>query len=224
MARPFKPAPGIGERLLELRGEKTREEFAEIVGMHHSSVGNYERGDRKIDVDTLILLHERTGADLNWLLTGEGSALTAGVQQAAGMVPIPHYEVSASAGNGAVVLSQDVTDYFSVSRDWLSRIAPPNANLGILEARGDSMSPTIRDGDVLVVNFDIDDYAVADGGVFVLSFDGMLVVKRVQITMEGQVLVISDNERYETERLDREYADEKMTVHAKVIWAGGALR
>ncbi len=36
----------IGERLIKLRGNKTREEVAEAVGVTVACIGQYERGER----------------------------------------------------------------------------------------------------------------------------------------------------------------------------------
>lgn len=140
------------------------------------------------------------------------------------VVMVARYAVRASAGDGAVVLAEEVADWFRVGRDWLERYVPRGARTGVIEARGDSMHPTIRDGDILLLNFDIDRQDVANGGVFVITIDGNLFVKRLQIMLDGSIQIMSDNELYDTELVDREYADEKMRVHAQVVWAGGPLR
>ncbi|MCI5075589.1 S24 family peptidase [Oricola sp.] len=139
-------------------------------------------------------------------------------------VAIARYSVQASAGNGAVVLAEEVADWFRVGRDWLERYVPRGARTGVIEARGDSMEPTISDGDILLLNFDVNRQDVANGGVFVITIDGNLFVKRLQIMLDGSIMIRSDNDRYEPERVDREYADEKMLVHARVVWSGGPLR
>jgi len=60
-------------------------------------------------------------------------------------VTIPRCAIHASAGGGSVVLSEEVEDYFTVSHDCLSNYLPKGAKGGIIEARGDSMEPTIAD-------------------------------------------------------------------------------
>lgn len=137
---------------------------------------------------------------------------------------IPYYEVQVSAGGGALVQSQDAEDAFVVGRDWLSKYLPPNARCGIVEARGDSMEPTIRDGDILLLNFDVSRAHVDAGGVFVITVDDALLVKRLQVMLDGSVMVISDNDLYQAEKVSREVADERMVVHAQVVWVGGPIR
>ncbi|PHR17261.1 MAG: hypothetical protein COA37_22915 [Hoeflea sp.] len=226
MARPTKSAPGLGTRLVELRGDATREEFASALDVHANTIGNYERGDRQPDTEFLGLLRERIGVDINWLITGEGNSHVKpdSRRDTSNQVAIPRYAIHASAGGGAVVLSEEVEDYFTVSPDWLGRYLPRGARAGIIEARGDSMEPTIADGDILILNFSIDSSAVNDGGVFVISVDGVLLVKRLQVTVDGHILIRSDNDLYEQEKVTREFADERITVHAKVVWSGGPIR
>jgi len=197
-----------------------------VLGVHANTIGNYERGDRQPDTEFLGLLRERIGADINWLITGEGNGSTtpAVLGKNLHQVSIPRFAIQASAGGGSVVLSEEVEDYFTVSRDWLSRYLPKGAKAGIIEARGDSMEPTIADGDILILDFSIDSSVVNDGGVFVISVDGVLLVKRLQVTVDGHILIRSDNDLYEQEKVTREFADESITVHAKVVWAGGPIR
>ncbi|WP_274384739.1 hypothetical protein [Oricola indica] len=42
--------------------------------------------------------------------------------------------------------------------------------------------------------------------------------------LDGSTQTLSDNERYNPEIVDREYADEKIQVRARVVWAGWPLR
>tara|TARA_R110002020_G_scaffold47651_1_gene135552 strand:+ start:9074 stop:9763 length:690 start_codon:yes stop_codon:yes gene_type:complete len=227
MARPRKIAPGIGERLLSLVPEgQNNADFAAEIGVADATLGNYLRGEREPSYDFLRRLRERRGVDINWLITGEGKgAKTHAVRhEISNQVTIPRYAIQASAGGGAVVLSEEVEDHFTVSRDWLARYLPKGAKVGIIEARGDSMEPTIADGDILILNFSIDSSVVNDGGVFVISVDGVLLVKRLQVTVDGHILIRSDNDLYEQEKVTREFADERITVHAKVVWSGGPIR
>lgn len=227
MARPRKIAPGIGERIVSLvpKGQ-TISDFAEALGVAEQTLGNYVRGEREPSYDFLRRLRENHSVDINWLITGEigVEAQVQGIAKQTHQITIPRYAIHASAGGGAVVLSQEVEDYFTVSRDWIARYLPQGAKAGVIEARGDSMEPTIADGDILLLNFSIDNSAVNDGGVFVISVDGVLLVKRLQVTVDGHILIRSDNSLYEQERVTREFADERISVHAKVVWVGGPIR
>lgn len=52
---------------------KSKRQAAAVLGLSHASLANVIRLKRKVDFDTLVLLHQKTGVNLNWLLTGVGS-------------------------------------------------------------------------------------------------------------------------------------------------------
>ncbi len=64
----------IQERIKSLRMEgETQVQFAERLGTTQASISRYVNG-RQPDRETLLKIAERTGASLDWLLTGrEGS-------------------------------------------------------------------------------------------------------------------------------------------------------
>ncbi|MBW8638951.1 hypothetical protein K1W69_17275 [Hoeflea sp. WL0058] len=215
-----------------------RKAAAEIMGVGQTTLDNYRSGktqpktleySRLIDARGLAIANyfdnERAaiGKRLKETLDGNKRSLSK-TDNSERSVAVARYAVQASAGGGSVVLAEEVSDYFRVGRAWLERYVPRGARTGIIEARGDSMEPTIRDGDILLLNFEINRQDVANGGVFVISIDGHLYVKRLQILLDGSIKILSDNKNYDPETVDREYADEKMMVHARVVWAGGPLR
>jgi len=227
MARTRQTAPGVGERIQSLVGkDQTLEQFAQEIGVSSRTLGNYLRGEREPSYDFLRRVRTICGADINWLITGEGTPGASPAAQAGStdQVAIPRCSFKPSAPDGPLTLSSDNEPYLSVPRAWLSRYLPEGARPGIMEASGDTMDPTIADGDLLLLNISVDRSAIKDGGVFVISIDGSLLVKRLQVTADGHILIRSDNDLYEQEKVTREFADERITVHAKVVWAGGPIR
>ena len=67
-------------------------------------------------------------------------------------------------------------------------------NLATAEATGDSMEPTIRDGDLLLI--DTANAEIRDGRIYVINIDGFLSVKRLQVQFGGKIALVSDNTRY----------------------------
>lgn len=78
MAKRRKIAPGIGQRLVIIE-EKFGgiEKLIAKVGVHKNTYGNYVRGDRDPTSKFLSQLRDTTGANIDWLLTGEGDAFLA---------------------------------------------------------------------------------------------------------------------------------------------------
>jgi transcriptional regulator with XRE-family HTH domain len=227
MARARQTAPGVGERIQSLVGKgQTLEQFAQEIGVSSRTLGNYLRGEREPSYDFLRRVRSICGADINWLITGEGMPDSNPLARSGStdQVAIPRCSFRPSAPDGSLILSSDNEPYLSVPRAWLARYMPEGARPGIMEASGDTMEPTINDGDLLLLNLSIDRSAINEGGVFVISIDNTPLVKRLQLTADNHLLIRSDNDLYEQEKVTREFADEQMMVHAKVVWAGGPVR
>ena len=72
-----------------------------------------------------------------------------------------------------------------------------HSNLKVFTATGDSMEPTIFSGDDVLVNFG--DCNFNNGGVFVIEKFGDWFIKRLRLRFDGNLEIISDNNKYETE-------------------------
>jgi phage repressor protein C with HTH and peptisase S24 domain len=138
-----------------------------------------------------------------------------------GMIEIPILDVEASAGFGAVAASENAQTRFGFDERWLrSLTSAKSASLSIVRVLGDSMEPTLSEGDEVLV--DASDHASRlRDGIYVLRADDALVVKRVAIRPGGtQITIASDNPAYPTWRdMDRS----EVHVVGRVIWFGRAL-
>ena len=160
-----------------------------------------------------------TGANLSALTSGEAGLLLSSRD----LVSIPRCDIQASAGHGAFSDSQEVIDHLTVSRQWLNRYVRNGDSVVVIEARGDSMEPTIRHGDLLMVEMGAERENVAAGGVFVIAVAGMIMVKRLRIMLDGDLTISSDNRAYGPETVPAAERDDKVVVHGQVFWAGGPL-
>ena len=138
-----------------------------------------------------------------------------------GMVEIPVLEVEASAGFGAIAESESAQTRFGFDERWLRRLtAAKSASLSIVGVMGDSMEPTLSDGDEVLVDASDQGSKLRDG-IYVLRADEALVVKRIAIKPGGkQITIASDNPAYPTWH-DMDRAD--VHVVGRVIWFGRAL-
>jgi transcriptional regulator with XRE-family HTH domain len=62
----------IGKRIKVIRGDLSRPEFGQKIGVSQSAVQNYETLDQIPKGDVLQRIREVFGVDINWVLTGEG--------------------------------------------------------------------------------------------------------------------------------------------------------
>lgn len=134
---------------------------------------------------------------------------------------IPRLDVTASAGFGSLADVEHHVGLVAFHADWLRRrgITPEAARA--LTARGDSMEPTIRSGDLLLVDTAIDH--VKDNGIYVVVLTGMVLVKRIHVKMDGSLRLISDNkDLYEPEDISPNRVQD-LVVAGRVMWYGRSI-
>ena len=199
---------------------------ADFFGVSRVTWGLCERGKATPSGDVLAGLAAR-GADVLYILTGARATASASVATKESetselnnldFVLVPRHDVAASAGNGAVIHDEQIVDHLAFKREWLTQImgcAPDK--VCVIQVRGDSMTPTINDADLLLLDMRVVNQR--SEGVYVIQLQGSLLVKRLRFKINGAVDVISDNQRYGTETLTSKEA-EQLTVLGRVVWHG----
>ncbi len=137
---------------------------------------------------------------------------------AGGLVSVKRHPVSVSAGPGAIVMEELGKPYFGFDERWLKALtSTPAERLSIVKVEGDSMSPTLNQGDDILVDPGDAAERLRDG-IYVLRADDALVVKRLALHPMGRrVTVQSDNPAYP------DWPDcglEHIHVIGRVIWSG----
>lgn len=110
------------------------------------------------------------------------------------MATIRRIDVEASAGPGALSGDDPSAAPMLLDPRLIETLGLDPARAAMLHARGDSMEPTIADGDQIVVD-ERDRRVTATPAIFVLRLDGALLVKRVS-RGAGGLQVTSDNPDY----------------------------
>src|SRR3546814_14911714 len=124
-------------------------------------------------------------------------ALVTGVQTCAlpiCLVEVPILNVDASAGFGAIAESETAHTRFGFDERWLGKLTRAKSpSLSIIHVHGESMEPTLRDGDEVLVDSSDQGSRLRDG-IYVLRADAALVVKRVTI-QPGEIGRASSRDR-----------------------------
>lgn len=199
-----------------------REDFAglsRLLGRNAAYVQQYvKRGTpKRLAESDRRTLAKYFGVDEQLL----GAAEKARDSLLARLVALPRLEVSASAGHGSFAEQEGAIAHMAFDPAWLRKItAAPAAELSIIRVQGDSMVPTLNDGDDILVDRSIGGRRLTDG-IFVLRLEDTLMVKRFALHPSDDTLTISsDNPAYPS------WANCKRTsvnVIGRVIWAGRRL-
>ncbi|MBA3576856.1 MAG: helix-turn-helix transcriptional regulator [Sphingomonas sp.] len=135
-----------------------------------------------------------------------------------GLVPVKRTLVQASAGPGSFAGEERAGPYFAFDERWLKALTKSaSSKLSIIRVDGDSMAPTLKAGDDILVDLG-DCLERLRDGIYVLRADDVLVVKRLALNLIGRrVTVQSDNPAYP------DWPDCALdSIHCigRVIWSG----
>lgn len=171
---------------------------------------------RKLDETDRKLLARFFGVDEQVL--GGPSAAAASSPHKRDLVAVPRLDVSASAGPGADLEAESVISHMAFDRQWLRRLCRGRpADVTMIRVEGDSMAPTLADGDDILVDRTDGTDRVRDG-IYVLRREGGLLVKRLAVNPSAStVSITSDNDAYPSwQDCDRA----SITIIGRVVWAG----
>lgn len=149
------------------------------------------------------VLPEADRARLAAFLGVEESAL-GGPERAAAEVAVPFLTVAASAGVGAVGGTERAIRPMAFARATLRDLGVAPGGASVILVAGDSMAPTLVDGDRLLVDR-ADRTVPRRGGVFVIREGEALSVKRL-LPAGGGMRIVSDNPAYAERAAERSLA------------------
>lgn len=131
-------------------------------------------------------------------------------------VEVPRLALGASAGGGAVADQEAPFGAMRFASRWLRDQGLEPAMLSAIAVAGDSMEPTLRDGDEILV--DRTPRPLRDG-IHVVRIDDTLLVKRIDTGRPGTIALVSDNPAYRPIELP----PDGLAVIGRVVWKGGRL-
>jgi phage repressor protein C with HTH and peptisase S24 domain len=222
MHMPLNRTMTTGERVKMRRMElgMSQDKLAQLAGLTQPTISALEK-NRANTSGSLASIASALGVSALWLETGMGDmvppGLIAGVPANDDSYVIPLLDARGSCGNGRMYGDIDTTP-IRISRRLLTRCRVALATMLVaLYADGDSMSPYITHGDIMIFDSGVTDFK--DGSIYLIDTPDGLRVKRVSRRADGQVLLRSDNAdrtRYPDEAYTPEQA-ESLTVKGRFV-------
>src|SRR5690625_3349560 len=185
--------------------KQNQRRLAEYCGVKPPSVNDWFSGATKsLRGESLVKAAEFLQVDELWLATGKGSMARSAdkpmrlevVQknQRPQHIRLPILEVSPAAGAGREPVDYPaVIDYLEVPEAWAKhRLGRDLSKYRVLPVSGDSMSPTINDGDLVFVDTSVKAFDAE--GIYVIVWHGRILIKRLKASLASQrIEIISDN-------------------------------
>jgi phage repressor protein C with HTH and peptisase S24 domain len=195
----------IGERIRLIRKVLglTQAEIGEKIGRSWKTINRWEAGEREIPDTALKLIASTFGVSYNWLKTGQGEmwerkekalleeleAKTREVLEKLVRIPV--------VGRARAGFPESPADMEAVGWVLVSKETFQKGGKFSVQVHGDSMEPTLHDGDFVVFKTYVGDGSDIPSGkvVVVRNHHGELVVKRL-IRTNGLIVLTSDNPKY----------------------------
>ena len=209
------------KRLLDLATAKgdSLSQLSNMLGRNVTYLQQFVRkgSPRKLEERDRRKLADYFGVDEAELGEEDISSTPAGKSSRAGWIAVPRLGLDASAGPGRLAgEGEEPIGAFGFTAEWLRARGLDPAMLSAIAVAGDSMEPTLRDGDEILVDRTP---RPARDGIHVVMVEGALLVKRLDTGRPGTIGLVSDNDAYS--RVDLPAAEVRMI--GRVIWKGGRL-
>jgi phage repressor protein C with HTH and peptisase S24 domain len=215
-----------------IKGESVTS-FASRCGFGESLLRKYLNGTTP-GADKLVMMAKAANVSIEWLTTGKEEKpsldlfyeYTPTIDDQSEHNPsdnwsefdqIPLYDIEVSAGHGAVIDQEQIKGVIAFRKDWLRTKGLQRNKVITLTAKGDSMEPTIDNGDLLLIDCNIRN--VSSDSIYVIRRDGHLFVKRLQQMISGDLYIRSDNESYSQEVIPKDKVQD-LEIIGRVVWIG----
>jgi phage repressor protein C with HTH and peptisase S24 domain len=201
-------------RVKEARDIITDKDLAKIFGLSQQDFAARKKRETLLPFILEFAINENI--DLNWLITGEKrSSATGGSAANIGRpgdpegclspddyVILPMLESRIAAGPEGEILYEEIKDYYPFKRWWVQKLFGKNEDrlkfLVLLRVRGDSMSPTIDPGELVMVDTaERERIEIRIGQIYLVNMpDGSSAIKRLALSEcagRQKLICISDN-------------------------------
>ena len=188
----------IAQRMFELGLQ--HKDLVAATGASKGTVTNWISGVNNPTGKRLVLLAQALKTTSSWLLTGNSTPEFTQVEPWDSNTPLDDDEIeipffkdfSFACGGGSIGEAiANETRKLRMSKATLRNLSITKENAVAATAIGDSMSPTIKDGDTIHV--DLGRKNIKDGKIFAICLGGLFYCKRLYNLPLGGVRIVSDN-------------------------------
>jgi len=181
-------------------------DVANILGISKESLSHMKKRGA-VPVEQIAIFCAKRKVSINWVLFNqEPRSLD---EETNKYTRIKYFtNINASAGGGGFNYN-DGYELINIDKVILNSIYRSNSvnsnSIMALNVLGDSMEPTLYDKEIIL--FDKDNTEFLKGGIFVVSTNSGLFVKRLALKVDGGLELISDNKNYNSEIVSHEEID-----------------
>ena len=186
----------------ELGGKRVFDkDIADALGIKHFSFATM-KSRKRIPYKEILDFCAKRKISINWLLFDQ--AVQSIADQSEKFERIHYFrDIYASARGGALSYDEK-SEFLFLDEEMVSHLGGKQSikNIHALNVIGDSMEPTLNDGDMVFM--DKESINPSKNGVYIVTTPAGLFIKRLQLKLDGTVALISDNKIYADEIVNLE--------------------
>lgn len=223
--------------LREKLGNITQADLARTLGIPRHKIADIEFGKVKISVELAELLEEKFNVSFRWALTGKGDIFLPEPQVETPCLLADDYEAvpllasRVVAGPEGEVLFEEIADYYPFKTWWIDRMVGNDverrSRLVLIKVRGDSMSPAINQGDMVMIDtWEAERINILTGQIYMITMpDGGSALKRLALCeKEGKLKLICMSDNVAAYKPFEFELESRRPIHSYVIgrvrWVG----
>jgi transcriptional regulator with XRE-family HTH domain len=188
-------------RLKQAMGGSSIRGFARECGFSDTVLRQYLNGQSEPTRPALLAMARTANVRVEWLASGQVLTSTQ-----------------------ALAASYIFKEPLAFKSSWLQEQWPEKPDHCLLaEVPDESMEPTLKQGDLVLIDTSDRDLDTINHGIYLLKLDDRILVKRLQYVAEKTLRVLSDSPVYETFSVELAKKSHGLSIMGKVVWYGRKL-
>lgn len=188
----------------------TQTKLAEITGLSQNYISQINTGARPGSLETIQLISNALDLDLPDFLACKDENLPE-------FVFVEKVLAKPQETSDSLVTDGDHAGYYAFHNSFIARKGGTPNDMKIFEIAGNSMSPTLKDRDFILVN--LKDTNIRTGYIYLIRMDDELMVKRLENRPGGILILRSDNPDYDDIKIDKNNEDIGVQVYGRMVWS-----
>ncbi len=201
----------------------SQKELADLLGVTQRTISHWENGRSEPNLSILRKIKEQFDISIDAFLSmslnsmpksvtlmslnSEKVSLNSDKEPFDDFIVVDYYpNVAFSAGGGAFPIDEERLRV-PIWRYWANQHNLTADKLKMLDVRGDSMTPTVEDGDSILINISKNDVRRISSSLYAFRLADSLLIKRLMLIDNFKLRVISDNKAYDDYTLDLKNSD-----------------
>lgn len=183
----------------EAGGKVADREVAEALGITSGNLATLKSRAR-LPFEAIANFCAKRAISINWVLFDQSAESL--VTNTDKYTYVRYFrDVSLSAGGGAFDADESAEELL-LPPIWVEKLGGEREleRIEAVNVAGDSMEPTLKGGDILFVHRERQN--IKKGGVFAVATPHGLFVKRLEMQVDGSLLLISDNTDYPPQKIN----------------------